>query len=664
MKKVFKYYLVQLLCSICSLNGIAQVYHQDFGLGNNDPATIGTPLSQDKTEFSFNNSTCPPSGSYTIIRRMPILSCFNKEWIDLSHDNNTVIPFGMMMVVNNSSTITNKIVYRDTINLQLCPGAIYHCSVALINIDEDVVCPSGPDFPVFELRLEDGNGGLIKKDTTRPGLGFSSSLPFGYRFNKLGYDFIMPGGVNKMVVKLTLLHSVFLCAEDFAIDDVIIAPVGPAVAIGFAGEPSATIVKSVCFQNNATVVLSGNMESYYPNPAVQWQVSTDKGITWQDIPGATANTYSRSYPTPDTFYYRLTGSDISTIANPNCRVVSNIIRVEVNGLPKNYTISNNSPVCAGQDLKFTGEGAASYIWTGPNGFYDNIAYPHIFYSALKDSGMYYVKVFSLGGCSKTDSTYAVIIGTDVSASADTAICIGRYVRLQASKGATYLWTPSTGLSNTTIFNPLAKPKVTTNYIVTVADKYGCTDTAHVKITVRNKTEVKAAISANNFLCRNVDSILFVSTSKGDMANWNWDFGNGQTSIQKTPASQYYQIPLTRDFYLAKLIVTDTAGCTDVTTHSLTVVDNCYIAVPNAFTPNNDRLNDYLYPLNAYKASHLSFKVYNRLGQLVFFTNNWLQKWDGKFKGMNLETGVFVWILAYTDASGNPISLKGTSLLMR
>ena len=95
-----------------------------------------------------------------------------------------------------------------------------------------------------------------------------------------------------------------------------------------------------------------------------------------------------------------------------------------------------------------------------------------------------------------------------------------------------------------------------------------------------------------------------------------------------------------------------------------VVDNCYIAVPTAFTPNGDGVNDYLYPMNAYKATQLLFRVFNRNGQLVFETRDWTKKWDGTFRGNPQTSNVYVWELSYTDATGKRIFLKGPALLIR
>ncbi|HEY2722589.1 MAG TPA: gliding motility-associated C-terminal domain-containing protein, partial [Chitinophagaceae bacterium] len=176
--------------------------------------------------------------------------------------------------------------------------------------------------------------------------------------------------------------------------------------------------------------------------------------------------------------------------------------------------------------------------------------------------------------------------------------------------------------------------------------------------------IKAAITGPDYLCRPYDSVSFKDASVGIISKWNWDFGNGQADTTARPSVQFYSINNNDINYMVRLYVTDTSGCADTAYHFLKVVDNCYIAVPNAFTPNGDGLNDYLYPLNAYKATNLLFRVYDRNGQLVFETRDWTRKWDGKIKGVPQSTGVYVWMLEYRDERGRKVSLKGTTVLIR
>jgi hypothetical protein len=179
LKIYYKYYFLFAFLFVTSINeafaqsGFGQpVFKQDFGFGGLDPSLVGNKIAATKTSFNFSNTVCPPSGSYNILRSfLPLQNCFINPSIGLSHDNNPAIDFGMMMIINNNTSGGNRLVYADTVIKQLCQGALYRYSAAIINgnlIDGALLCSGGPDYPVFELRLEDQSGNLIKKDTTAP----------------------------------------------------------------------------------------------------------------------------------------------------------------------------------------------------------------------------------------------------------------------------------------------------------------------------------------------------------------------------------------------------------------------------------------------------------------------------------------------------------------
>lgn len=191
----------------------------------------------------------------------------------------------------------------------------------------------------------------------------------------------------------------------------------------------------------------------------------------------------------------------------------------------------------------------------------------------------------------------------------------------------------------------------------------CNDTSDV-VPILLDNELNADFETNSFVCPN-DLAVFKDKSIGKIVSWSWDFGNGNTSNLQSPAPQTYQVPFTTRNVYPRLIVENDLGCRDTAIQKVILPNNCYIAVPNAFTPNRDGLNDYLYPLNAYKASNLLFRVYNRVGQLVFETRDWTQKWDGTFKGQGADLGTYVWILQYTDTdTGKKVEQKGTTILLR
>ncbi|WP_177230595.1 gliding motility-associated C-terminal domain-containing protein [Chitinophaga sp. CF118] len=163
----------------------------------------------------------------------------------------------------------------------------------------------------------------------------------------------------------------------------------------------------------------------------------------------------------------------------------------------------------------------------------------------------------------------------------------------------------------------------------------------------------------------LDIVIAQNKSFGSIVSWFWDYGNGNTtSSPDASPQQYFPVRKEQDF-LIRLIVTDNINCRDTADHHIMAVTSCYIDVPTAFSPNKDGMNDYLYPLNAYKAIDLNFAVYNRVGQLVFETTDWTKKWDGTVKGNPADIGTYVWMLHYTRKdTGKKVFRKGTTVLVR
>lgn len=190
----------------------------------------------------------------------------------------------------------------------------------------------------------------------------------------------------------------------------------------------------------------------------------------------------------------------------------------------------------------------------------------------------------------------------------------------------------------------------------------CSDSSQLTLDF-DKNRVKALFVSPKFVCP-FDTAYFTDSSTGPVTSWLWSFGNGNFSNSKTPPYQFYPNLSTLQEYTCKLVVSAANGCQDSISHTITVPGNCYIAVPTAFTPDGDGLNDFLYPLSAYKATGLSFKVYNRYGQLVWQTTDWTRKWDGRINGSPQAAGTYVWHLSYTDEKGAPIKLQGTTTLIR
>lgn len=71
-----------------------------------------------------------------------------------------------------------------------------------------------------------------------------------------------------------------------------------------------------------------------------------------------------------------------------------------------------------------------------------------------------------------------------------------------------------------------------------------------------------------------------------------------------------------------------------------------VYVPNAFTPNQDGINDTLTVLMNSKPVSFSLKIYNRWGSLVFASTDPAQQWDGTYAGRGCESDTYAWVVSY------------------
>jgi len=105
------------------------------------------------------------------------------------------------------------------------------------------------------------------------------------------------------------------------------------------------------------------------------------------------------------------------------------------------------------------------------------------------------------------------------------------------------------------------------------------------------------------------------------------------------------------------------GCVQNDSVYVRVVKTSDIYVPNAFSPNGDGKDDYLFVRSNFIKT-LYFAVYDRWGEKVWETTDQNSGWDGTFKGEPENNGVFGWYLKATLYSGKLVTQKGNVTLMR
>lgn len=107
------------------------------------------------------------------------------------------------------------------------------------------------------------------------------------------------------------------------------------------------------------------------------------------------------------------------------------------------------------------------------------------------------------------------------------------------------------------------------------------------------------------------------------------------------------------------------GC--IAMDTVEVKKNCYINIPNAFTPNNDGQSDYFLPrqMLARNVAQFEMQIYNRWGEQVFETNGLNGRgWDGMYGGEPQPTGVYIYTIDVTFGNGYTERYQGNVTLLR
>jgi gliding motility-associated-like protein len=119
-----------------------------------------------------------------------------------------------------------------------------------------------------------------------------------------------------------------------------------------------------------------------------------------------------------------------------------------------------------------------------------------------------------------------------------------------------------------------------------------------------------------------------------------------------------------DSIVYKVTASSAAGCIGEAYVRVRVYKGPDLYVPTAFTPNGDGRNDRFYPFPVGIKAINYFRVFNRWGQLVFSSNTLHQGWDGKLRGTDQPTGVYVWMAQGIDKNNKLITKQGTVTLIR
>ncbi len=213
-------------------------------------------------------------------------------------------------------------------------------------------------------------------------------------------------------------------------------------------------------------------------------------------------------------------------------------------------------VCVGESTQIgiAPEAGNTYVWEPFYGL-DDVTKANPVVKPANGTTEYTLTVVNTNGCISRDTVNVTMGNIVAKVSKDTAICIGSSVRLLASGGSDYLWTPSTGLNNPAIPNPIATPTVTTDYKVRVSSG-SCEDFASIKVTVNPLPVANAGPDLS--LCKGETLPLGEAPQAGYTYKWLPSDGLDDPTKSNPIAN-----PAIQTEYI--LTVTNSSGCTAMDT---------------------------------------------------------------------------------------------------
>ncbi len=200
------------------------------------------------------------------------------------------------------------------------------------------------------------------------------------------------------------------------------------------------------------------------------------------------------------------------------------------------------------------------------------------------------------------------------------------------------------------------PNVPANhYTVYGRDAHGCLDTTSVYIAEPDSVLSKVITTDDASCYFKVDGKIIVNVYGGTRP-----YNVSVSSLDNTT----YLSPTQVETGLYKIDIIDNHGC-HLNDSAFIDVKCCLALLPNAFTPNNDGVDDVYRILNPGDFIQLTnFQIFNRWGQRVFQTSDKTQGWDGTYNSINQPVGVYMYEIAITCSKGRTLQVHGNVTLLR
>jgi gliding motility-associated-like protein len=309
-------------------------------------------------------------------------------------------------------------------------------------------------------------------------------------------------------------------------------------------------------------------------------------------------------------------------------------------------VSSEDYLCIGEPTSFTafGDPIYGYQWSFGDGNTSTAITPSHIYEATGEYEVTLTALSSENGCPTTITNIIEVITTpNAQILADTLEgCPPFMVNFtnNSTDAVNYFWNLDDGTSYVgDTLEHVFESSGTYNVQVIAINSNSCADTANVSVTVYPSPTAAFTYSTNDdYLALDV---RFTNRSENAIA-YEWDFGDGDGSFSANPFHSYMKDG--KCIYEPTLKAYNAFGCEDVTSEAIELPFELKVHAPNAFSPNNDNLNDIFIVVTQDVDpvfSHL--QIFDRWGVMVHEARGANPSWNGNVVSELATNDAYVWI---------------------
>ena len=278
-------------------------------------------------------------------------------------------------------------------------------------------------------------------------------------------------------------------------------------------------------------------------------------------------------------------------------------------------------------------GPTVYDWHWGDGT-NSVSNTHIYTS----SGSYTITLVitdTIGCADSVSHSIYVLDAPLVSFTSEDTICVGDPIFFHDSINAftqSIQWDFNNGKILNNVHNPVHNYDAAGTYTVVLTGINSQCAPSQASKTIKVFGYPAVNLGPDTMICPGITGSILLADLNNPSAVYVWSTGETTNAITVTQAGRYW-------------VTSTTAGSQCSTTDSIWVKRDCYLTIPNSFSPNGDGRNDYFLPREILSSGVTSFtmNIFNRWGENIFTTSSIDGRgWDGKYNSIDQPVGVYIY----------------------